>query len=83
MFALLKPAKLFEYGKNWFVWQDFDFCQDFVSMQGRTRIYMLRSKLIALKKFYLFYYEKCPSEHNAMCPSKHQAGIEKISAVFT
>ena len=29
------------------------------------------------KKFYLSYYEKCPSEHNAICPSEHNT--QKVS----
>ena len=32
LFTLIKAAKLFEYGRNLFVSQDFGFCQDFVSM---------------------------------------------------
>ena len=37
LFTLLKSAKLFEYGRNWFVCQDFGFCQDFVSRQKEGR----------------------------------------------
>ena len=29
--------KLFEYGRNWFVYQDFGFCQDLVSMEKEGR----------------------------------------------
>ena len=30
-----KLEKLFEYGRNWFVCQDFGFCQHFGVMQGK------------------------------------------------
>ena len=30
-----------------------------------------------LKKFYLSYSEKCPSEHNATCPFEHNT--QKVS----
>ena len=33
----LQLLKLFEYGRNWFVCQDFGFCKDFVSMRKEGR----------------------------------------------
>jgi hypothetical protein len=59
---ILNSAKLFEYRRNWFVCQDFGFCQDFVSMEKegrRARLSILRSargKLIALKNCHDIFY---------------------------
>ena len=52
LLTLLKSAKSFEYGRNWFVCQDIGFCQDFVSIKKdkKFRSLELRRKLIALKK---------------------------------
>ena len=47
--TLLKSAKLSEYGRNCFVFQDFCFCQDFVSMEKEI-LKSAGGKLIALKK---------------------------------
>ena len=56
LFTFLKSAKLFEYVRNWFVYQHFGFCQDFVSMEKEGReddkfeSLEVRRKLITLKK---------------------------------
>ena len=43
--SLFTLLKLFEYERDWFVCQDFGFCQDFVSMKGRKEGRILRSAI--------------------------------------
>ena len=38
-----RNSLLFEYGRNWFVCQNFGFCQDFVSMEKEGRGQEFRS----------------------------------------
>ena len=57
--TLLTSAKLFEYGRNWIVCQDFGFCQDFVSMEKEGRISILRGASFTWVKngFFVQFFE--------------------------
>ena len=48
---------------------------DFSKHGGDTQTILKLIGESLIKKFYLSYSEKCPSEHDT-CPLEHEAGIE-------